>query len=108
VGRLRGICVVSKRCSPDILSNYIICHVFCSFLYPKWVNKNLLVSGTVVAQWLRCCATNMKVAGSIPDGVSGFFIDVRSFRSHYGHGFDSAANRNEYQEYFLGVKAADA
>ena len=28
-----------------------------------------------VAQWLRCCATNRKVAGSIPAGVSGFFID---------------------------------
>ena len=23
--------------------------------------------GTAVAQWLRCCATNQKVAGSIPD-----------------------------------------
>ena len=31
--------------------------------------------GTAVAQWLRCCATNRKVAGSIPAGVSGFFID---------------------------------
>ena len=27
----------------------------------------------VVAQWSRCCATNLKVAGSIPVGVSGFF-----------------------------------
>ena len=27
--------------------------------------------GTVVAQWLRCCATNRKVAGSIPAGVIG-------------------------------------
>jgi len=26
-----------------------------------------------VAQWLRCCATNRKIAGSIPDGDSGFF-----------------------------------
>jgi len=26
-----------------------------------------------VAQWLRCCATNRKVAGSIPDGVIGIF-----------------------------------
>jgi len=25
--------------------------------------------GTTVAQWLRCCATNRKVAGSIPAGV---------------------------------------
>ena len=32
--------------------------------------------GTAVAQWLRCCATNRKVAGSIPDGVTGFFIDI--------------------------------
>jgi hypothetical protein len=29
--------------------------------------------GTAVAQWLRFCATNRKVAGSIPDGVTGFF-----------------------------------
>ena len=29
--------------------------------------------GTAVAQWLRCCATNRKVAGSIPDGVIGNF-----------------------------------
>ena len=64
--------------------------------------------GTAVAQWLRCCATNWKVAGSIPAGVSGFFIDIKSFRSHYGPGVDSASNRNEYQEYFLGVKAAGA
>ena len=28
---------------------------------------------TAVAQWLRCCATNRKVAGSIPDGVTGIF-----------------------------------
>ena len=51
-----------------------------------------------------CCATNRKVVGSIPAGVSGFFIDIKSFRSHYGPGVDSASNRNEYQEYFLGVK----
>ena len=31
-----------------------------------------------------------------------------SFRLHYGPGVDSASNRNEYQEYFLVVKAAVA
>jgi len=61
-----------------------------------------------VAQWLRCCATNRKGAGSIPAGVSEFFIDIKSFRSHYGLGIDSASNKNEYQEYFIGVKAAGA
>jgi len=29
------------------------------------------------------------------------FIDIKTFRSHYGSGVDSASNRNEYQEYFL-------
>jgi len=67
-----------------------------------------IVAGTAVAQWLRCCATNQKVAGSIPDSVNGFFIDIKSFRSHYGPGVHSASNRNEYQEYFLGVKTAGA
>ena len=31
-----------------------------------------------------------------------------SFRSHSGPGVHSASNRNEYQEHFLGVKAAGA
>jgi len=31
-----------------------------------------------------------------------------SFRPHYGPGIDSASKRNEYQEYFLGVKPAGA
>ena len=67
-----------------------------------------ICKGIAVAQWLRYYATNRKVAGSIPAGVSGIFIDIKSFRSHYGPGVDSASNRNEYQEYFLGVKAAGA
>ena len=64
--------------------------------------------GIAVAQWLRCCATNRKVARSIPASVMGFFIDVKFFRLHYGSGVDSASNRNEYQEHFLGVRAAGA
>jgi len=72
------------------------------------MNIYALVVGTAVAQWLRCCATNWKVAGLIPAGVSGFFIDIKSFQSHYGPGIDSASNINEYQQYFLGVKVAGA
>jgi hypothetical protein len=33
----------------------------------------LKLTGTAVAQWLRHCATNRKVFGSIPDGVIGIF-----------------------------------
>jgi len=57
---------------------------------------------------LRHCATSRKVADSIPDGVTGNFIDIILFRPHYGPGVDSASNRDEYQEYFLGVKVAGA
>ena len=35
-------------------------------------------------------------------------FSLTSFRLHYGPGDDSVSNRNEYQEYFLGVKAASA
>jgi len=68
----------------------------------------IVYNGTAVAQWLRCCATNRKVAGSIPAGVSGFFIDIKTFRSNYDPRVDSASNTNEYQEYYLGVKADGA
>ena len=53
-------------------------------------------------------STVVKVAGSIPADVSGFFIDIKFLRSHYGPGVDSASNRIEYQEYFLGIMAAGA
>ena len=36
------------------------------------------------------------------------FLLTLSLRPHYGPGADSASNRNEYQEYFLGVKATGA
>ena len=75
----------------------------------NWIAlRHMHPMGLAVAQWLRCCATNRKVAGSIPAAVSGFFIGIKSFRSHYGPGVNSASNRNEYQEYFLEVKAAGA
>jgi hypothetical protein len=52
--------------------------------------------------------SSRKVAGSIPDGVTGVFPLTYFFRPHYGPGVDSVSNWNEYQEYFLGVKAAGA
>jgi len=55
--------------------------------------KNSHRGGTVVK------VTNLKVAGSIPVGVI-------EFRSHYGFEVDSLSNRNEYQDHFLGLKAA--
>ena len=44
-----------------------------SFQCNEDLNPTLLGA---VAQWLRCCATNRKAAGSIPAGINGFFIDT--------------------------------
>jgi hypothetical protein len=58
-----------------------------------------------VAQSIRRCATSRTVPGSIPGGVTVFFSDI-SFRPYHDPGVDSAPSENEYQEHFLGVKAA--
>jgi len=51
--------------------------------------------------------TELALITKAMDGVIGIF-QWQSFWSHYGPGFDSDSNRNEYQVYFLGVKAAGA
>jgi uncharacterized protein YuzB (UPF0349 family) len=40
---------------------------------PPYYCYNHCDSCAAVAQWLRHCVTNRKVAGSIPDGVIGIF-----------------------------------
>ena len=64
--------------------------------------------GAAVAQWLVCCGTNRKVAGSNPDGVTGIFHWHNPSYRTMALRVDSASNRNEYQEDFLGVNAAGA
>ena len=60
--------------------------------------------GTAVAQWLRCCATNRKVAASIP---ASHWIFHRHKILPIAL-WPWSRLRNEYQEHFLGVKAAGA
>jgi len=102
--------VRSSIASWGIIINLKAEHNFSAFSMLYWhyeyayFSKIYEYAGTVVAQWLRCCATNRKVAGSIPAGVSGFFIDIKSFWSHYGPEVNPASNWNEHQENFLGVK----
>ena len=43
------------------------------FLPPGNIPGTHFCWGTAVAQWLRYCATNRKVAGSVPDSVIGTF-----------------------------------
>jgi len=42
----------------------------------KIIQNYNYIDETAVAQWLRCCATNRKVGGSIPAGV------IEIFHSH--------------------------
>ena len=47
-----------------------------------------------------CYATNIPYNINITDDVTGIFY----WHNPSGSGVDSASNRNEYQEYFLGGK----
>jgi hypothetical protein len=60
--------------------------------------------GSTVVKVLRYKQT---VAGSIPNGVMGFFIDINPSDRTMTLGSTQPLNRNEYQEYFLGENAAD-
>jgi len=53
-------------------------------------------------------STVVKVLCYGSEGLWFDSIDIKSFRLHYGPVVDSTSNRNEYQEHFLGVKAAGA
>ena len=46
-----------------------------TFLVLRKIQRGIIINfGTAVAQWLRCCATDRKVIGSIPAGVIGIFL----------------------------------
>jgi hypothetical protein len=64
--------------------------------------------GTAVVQWLRYCATNQKVAGSIPDGVVEFFIDINPSDGTMALGSSQPLTEMSTRSISLGVNAACA
>ena len=58
-----------------LLMETLQCGKRCSYdgLLQVYSTSTCVLEGTEVAQWLRCCATNRKVAGSIPADVTGIF-----------------------------------
>ena len=71
------VCVVFMVCVCMCVWCVCVCVCVCVKyveLYVK-IYFEWYMTGKVsaVAQWLRYCATNWKVAGSIPDGVVGIF-----------------------------------
>ena len=64
--------------------------------------------GHAVAQLVEALRYKSEGSGFDSRWCHWNFTFALSFRPHYGPGVDSVSNRNEYQEYFLGVKAASA
>ena len=54
--------------------NVLLYHTTALFFTASLLYSYTVIFGTAVAQWVRCCATNRKVAGSIPEGVTGIFL----------------------------------
>ena len=61
-----------KPCTTVGTMSYVFLHVTMQFVSGHFYELPGSLR-TAVAQWLRRCSTNRKVAVSIPDGVSGFF-----------------------------------
>ena len=95
----RLLCVASRWTIINITQirysanpNYLIVkHTLCNY-----------VARRIARSRLRYCATSRKVAGSIPDSINVILYwrnpSVRTMA------LDSASNRKDYQEYFLGGK----
>jgi len=61
-----------------------------------------------LVQFVEALRCKLEVLGFDSRLYQWNFSLTYSFRPHYDPGVYSAPNRNEYQEYFLGVKAAGA
>jgi hypothetical protein len=73
-------------------------HLSFSILYNIFKFVLTFNGGTRWQSCSRHCATRRKLAGLIPQWG----------HENYGSGVDAASNRNEYQGYLLGAKAAGA
>jgi hypothetical protein len=83
-----------------------ICRNKCGSLY---LRKSFIFGwGYTVAQLVEALRYKPESCGFDSRWFHWDFSLTQSFRPHYGPGVDSASNRNEYHEYFLGVEAAGA
>ena len=95
-----GAHIVKQISSPATLSFIQACQIGAYFFFPHhtvWYYEG----GTQARSWLRHCATSRRVAGSIPDCVTGIFHWHNPSGRSMAPGVDSASNRNEYQEHIM-------
>ena len=70
--KLLGIIVKNQDCFRKKLKCTLIFRKFGEITL-KYIVLFTLYKVNTVAQWLRRCATNRKIADSFPDGVIGIF-----------------------------------
>jgi hypothetical protein len=77
---------------------------------PLAILHHCLICGVALSVWRPLAAALYDADPLFMMGIYFFLFPPiwLFFLPHYGPGVDSASNRNEYQEYFLGVMAADA
>jgi len=80
------------------------------FLHFAWFLKitRIFIGGYAVAQLVEALRYKSEGRGFVSRWCHWNFSLISFSRQHYGPGVDSASNRNEYQKYYLGVKAAGA
>jgi hypothetical protein len=103
------------------MNTVVLCHILYLHIVREFYNfRFLYASGMSLCILEPYCTYNS--GGAVVEALrykpEGRGIDSRwchwnfsltqSFWPHYGPGVNSASNRNEYQEYLLGVKAAGA
>jgi hypothetical protein len=91
---------------PSVASGRLSCSAFNSHFGDRSFEfrQGIWLSGRAVAQLVEALRYKPERRGFDSWWCYWNFSLTYSFRSHYGPGVDSASNRNEYQEYFLGGK----
>jgi len=94
-----------RKCDTFLVTSKRFAHAFCHFV---WISNifvvTLMMEGHAVAQLFEALRYNSEGHGFDSRWCHWNYSLTYSFWSHYGHEVDSASNRNEYQEYFLGGK----
>ena len=99
-----------------VVTDVSVMAAYFGLLYVCTVHRILLHGAQFTRTRVKICHHNTDVNNDMHIGTRYVILakhwmwlpDDDSFRPHYGLGVDSASNRNEYQEYFLGLKAAGA
>jgi hypothetical protein len=72
---------ITSKSMDNLLVSWIAVYCCWKTIYTNYTTYIFMWGPLMVAQWLRYCATNRKVAGSSPDGVGIFHWRIPSDRT---------------------------